>query len=90
MYWKMSIDLSRPLVASMGQHDPLDGFVTCAELDATACALGSGGSRTTPIRGKDGFRGHDRDRHAHDRIRSGSADCSAMRSASSSSPSNAR
>ncbi len=30
MYWKLSIDLSRPLVASMGQHDPLDGFVTCA------------------------------------------------------------
>jgi hypothetical protein len=28
MYWKMSIDLSRPLVSSMGQHDPLNGFVT--------------------------------------------------------------
>jgi hypothetical protein len=39
MYWKMSIDLSRPLVASMGQHDPLDGFLTCAELEATAAAL---------------------------------------------------
>lgn len=25
MYWKMSIDLSRPLVPSMGHHDPLDG-----------------------------------------------------------------
>jgi hypothetical protein len=36
MYWKLSIDLSRPLVASMGQHDPLDGFVTCVQLDATA------------------------------------------------------
>jgi hypothetical protein len=23
MYWKMSIDLSRPLVSSMGQHEPL-------------------------------------------------------------------
>ena len=32
-YWKMSIDLSRPLVASMGHHDPLDGLVTCIELD---------------------------------------------------------
>jgi len=32
MYWKMSIDLTRPLVASMGQHDPLDGLVTCSEL----------------------------------------------------------
>jgi hypothetical protein len=32
MYWKMSIDLSRPLVPSMGQHDPLDGFVTYNQL----------------------------------------------------------
>jgi len=36
MHWKMSIDLSRPLVPSMGQHDPLDGFVTYHELQATA------------------------------------------------------
>jgi hypothetical protein len=35
MYWKLSTDLSRPLVASMGQHDPLDGLVTCAQLVAT-------------------------------------------------------
>lgn len=35
MYWKMSIDLMRPLVASMGHHDPLDGYVTCLQLDAT-------------------------------------------------------
>ena len=39
MMWKLSIDLSRPLVASMGQHDPLDGVVTCAELEATAFEL---------------------------------------------------
>jgi hypothetical protein len=39
MYWKVSIDLSRPLVASMGQHDPLDGLVTCTQLAAT---VGSG------------------------------------------------
>lgn len=32
MYWKLSVDLSRPLVASMGQHDPLDGLVRCLEL----------------------------------------------------------
>lgn len=32
MVWKMSIDLGRPLVASMGQHDALDGLVTCLEL----------------------------------------------------------
>ena len=36
MYWKMSIDLSRPLVPSMGHHDPLDGYVTFEELRATA------------------------------------------------------
>ncbi|MDH5439886.1 MAG: hypothetical protein OEY31_04715 [Candidatus Bathyarchaeota archaeon] len=36
MYWKMSIDLSRPLVPSMGQHDPLDGFITYNDLQATA------------------------------------------------------
>ncbi len=32
MYWKMSIDLSRPLVSAMGQHDPLDGLLSCLEL----------------------------------------------------------
>jgi len=32
MYWKMSIDLSHPLVSSMGQHDPLDGYITYTEV----------------------------------------------------------
>lgn len=41
MFWKMSIDLARPLVASMGQHDPLDGLVRCAQLEATAGRLGT-------------------------------------------------
>jgi hypothetical protein len=36
MYWKMSIDLSYPLVSSMGHHDPLDGFITYSQLQATA------------------------------------------------------
>jgi len=36
IYWKMSIDLSHPLVQSMGQHDPLDGFITYKQLQATA------------------------------------------------------
>ena len=36
MYWKMSIDLTRPLVASMGQHDPLDGLITYSRLRTTA------------------------------------------------------
>ena len=32
VYWKMSTDLSRPLVAAMGLHDALDGFITCREV----------------------------------------------------------
>ena len=36
MVWKMSSDLSRPLVPSMGQHDALDGFITCVQLEKTA------------------------------------------------------
>jgi hypothetical protein len=39
MYWKMSIDLSRPLVPSMGLHDPLDGLVTYAELQVTISGM---------------------------------------------------
>ncbi len=36
MYWKMSIDLSRPQVASMGHHDALDGLVACRTLAAAS------------------------------------------------------
>jgi hypothetical protein len=39
MAWKMSIDLSRPLVPSMGQHDPLEGYVSNLQLQSTAAAL---------------------------------------------------
>src|SRR5204863_8265324 len=42
MYWKMSVDLTRPLVPSMGHHDPLDGLLTCLELEETAAAWRSG------------------------------------------------
>jgi hypothetical protein len=45
MYWKMSIDLTYPLMPSMGQHDPLDGYITYHELQATA--------RSTAARGWD-------------------------------------
>ena len=38
LYWKMSIDLTRAAVASQGQHDPLDGYVTCVQLHTTAKA----------------------------------------------------
>ena len=40
IYWKMSIDLTYPLVSSMGQHDPLDGFVTYNELQAASRDFG--------------------------------------------------
>ncbi|MGD8831095.1 MAG: hypothetical protein PVF57_10875 [Pseudomonadales bacterium] len=32
LFWKMSIDLGRPLVPSSGHHDPLDGLVTALTL----------------------------------------------------------
>lgn len=36
LHWKMSIDLSYPLVLAMGQHDPLDGLVTYSELQTAS------------------------------------------------------
>ena len=41
MYWKMSIDLSYPLVSSMGQHDALDGYITYLALHRTAVKYGT-------------------------------------------------
>jgi hypothetical protein len=32
VYWKMSTDLSRPLVPAMGLHDALDGFISFREV----------------------------------------------------------
>ena len=43
MHWKMSIDLSYPLVPSMGHHDPLDGYLTYQQLQATRKEMGGGG-----------------------------------------------
>jgi hypothetical protein len=39
MHWKMSIDLTRALVPSMGQQDPLDGYLTDVQLVTTAAHL---------------------------------------------------
>ncbi len=39
MFWKMSIDLTRAQVASMGQHDPLDGYITNLQLRSTINSL---------------------------------------------------
>jgi hypothetical protein len=36
MYWKMSMDLSRPLVRSEGNLDPIDGYVTFTLLQNTS------------------------------------------------------
>lgn len=36
MYWKMGVDLSFPLVVSMGHHDPLDGWITCMQLQTVS------------------------------------------------------
>lgn len=41
MYWKMSIDLMRPLVSSMGQHDALDGLVASLNLLSTSAGVGT-------------------------------------------------
>ncbi len=40
MYWKMSTDLTRPLVSSTGQHDALDAYITYLELSVTASSFG--------------------------------------------------
>ncbi|MEX2473046.1 MAG: hypothetical protein WEA34_12740 [Gemmatimonadota bacterium] len=42
LWWKMSIDLSRPLVRSSGHHDPLDGLLTTCSLMDEAPATGAG------------------------------------------------
>ncbi|MCS7096937.1 MAG: hypothetical protein NZ926_00400 [Candidatus Methanomethylicia archaeon] len=39
IYWKMSIDLTRALVESMGQHDPLDGYITYNEIQILSLKL---------------------------------------------------
>lgn len=41
LHWKMSSDLTRPLVRSAGQHDPLDGLVSYSELRSAARELGT-------------------------------------------------
>ncbi|MBL8730204.1 MAG: hypothetical protein JNM25_17425 [Planctomycetes bacterium] len=47
MRWKMSIDLARPLVASMGHHDPLDGLLTLLRLRAQQRADPAAGDAST-------------------------------------------
>jgi hypothetical protein len=42
LYWKLSIDGSRPVVAAEGQHDALDGLVAVAAVQAQALSAGGG------------------------------------------------
>ena len=49
LVWKMSIDLSRPLVSSMGQHDPLDGYITLLELRSAAGERGVADTLSTEL-----------------------------------------
>jgi hypothetical protein len=56
MAWKMSTDLSRPLVDSMGQHDPLDGYVTGLQLGSTAKRSGSADSGPSLMRAVEDYR----------------------------------
>ncbi|MGB8233939.1 MAG: hypothetical protein WCE60_08100, partial [Methanobacterium sp.] len=49
MYWKMSIDLKRPLIPSMGQHDPLDGYITYNEIQTGMKNLGLIESTKAPL-----------------------------------------
>jgi hypothetical protein len=44
VYWKMSTDLSRPLVPSVGLHDALDAFITFREAQHAAKTLGNVGA----------------------------------------------
>ena len=39
LYWKMSIDLSRPQVPSQGAHDPLEGLLCCLSARRAAPVL---------------------------------------------------
>jgi len=49
MIWKMSMDLSTPLVKSEGNLDPIDGFVVFRLLQATAMEAGDGEVLTEEI-----------------------------------------
>ncbi|KAK2877055.1 hypothetical protein FQN49_001462 [Arthroderma sp. PD_2] len=42
MHWKLAMDLSRPLVASQGNLDPIDGYVTFSLVQASAREFGDG------------------------------------------------
>ena len=46
VYWKMSTDFSRPLVAVSGLHDALDGFITFREVQHAVANISAGAVAT--------------------------------------------
>lgn len=54
IFWKMSIDLTRPQVTSMGHHDPLDGFITYLQIvNNTVIISNNEGENNLPVGGPD-------------------------------------
>jgi hypothetical protein len=49
VYWKMSTDLSRPLVPAIGLHDALDGFITFREAQHARAKLSTGAAGVTDL-----------------------------------------
>ena len=49
LVWKMSIDLTHPLISTMGQHDPLDGLITFLELQPAGYGIDGGADLTAAI-----------------------------------------
>jgi hypothetical protein len=49
LVWKANIDLSRPLVSSMGHHDPLDGYISVREVIRHMQQAGIGSQQLRPV-----------------------------------------
>src|SRR5262249_3016869 len=49
VYWKMSTDLSRPLIPAIGLHDALDGFISFREVQRAIVKV-SGGAESNGLR----------------------------------------
>lgn len=72
LVWKMSIDLSRPLVETMGHSDALAGLITCVQLQATAAALHAGTEGPSLTEERAGFEALAQATTTHDPLELGS------------------
>ncbi|MDP2275037.1 MAG: hypothetical protein Q8K32_30115 [Archangium sp.] len=72
LVWKMSIDLSRPLVETMGQSDAVDGLITCVQLQATAVALHASAEGPSLTEERAGFAALAQSPSTHDPLELGS------------------